>query len=201
MTVLGKSPCYIAKDANVTCKTAVCGMIPGLLINGALWWWAIKNLKKAFQPGYDEHPLAGYKWQTAHEINSCEEAFKYLAAAVLLTMTTSLVAFFYRIMGAKKICNGKCSCLISWVDTFLTLGVFVAVVNGLSQVFEAEDLHECKKLQNVSLVFYASFSVISFFMLIPGLFVICCVGTSAHAREASEDQDDVYYQKLIADDA
>eukprot|EP00441_Pelagodinium_beii_P017086 CAMPEP_0197655976 /NCGR_PEP_ID=MMETSP1338-20131121/39791_1 /TAXON_ID=43686 ORGANISM="Pelagodinium beii, Strain RCC1491" /NCGR_SAMPLE_ID=MMETSP1338 /ASSEMBLY_ACC=CAM_ASM_000754 /LENGTH=204 /DNA_ID=CAMNT_0043231745 /DNA_START=65 /DNA_END=679 /DNA_ORIENTATION=- len=192
MTVLGKSPCFVAKD-NVTMRTAVCGMVLGLLINSVLWCWVVKAIQDAEE-------------QVKHPSAACVQEAKYLKATVALTMATSVISLLLRIMGARKCCT----CLVCWLDFLMTSLVLVAFAEGALLTFGGgsgvalemgrfslrnyyvEDFEPCQQLHVVSFWYYLSFIAISLIMLIPALTVVCCVG-SAHAREL----DDENYTKLL----
>eukprot|EP00930_Biecheleria_cincta_P098031 TRINITY_DN89719_c0_g1_i1.p1 TRINITY_DN89719_c0_g1~~TRINITY_DN89719_c0_g1_i1.p1 ORF type:complete len:193 (+),score=34.40 TRINITY_DN89719_c0_g1_i1:44-622(+) len=187
MTVLGKSPVFIARDANQTLRTAICGMLPGLIVNVALWGWMLKTMQEYAAPGLKFLPL---------DLDaSCRKEFLYLRATVLLTAGTSVAALFYRVLGARKVCNGKCTCLIVWLDMLLTLAVCVVFVHGVQEWLKAtdeEDMSGCQKMHDVAFWYQVAFAAISVLMLIPALFTVCCVG-SARARELEAST----YEKLL----
>eukprot|EP00931_Biecheleriopsis_adriatica_P093812 TRINITY_DN67531_c0_g1_i1.p1 TRINITY_DN67531_c0_g1~~TRINITY_DN67531_c0_g1_i1.p1 ORF type:complete len:218 (-),score=42.36 TRINITY_DN67531_c0_g1_i1:48-653(-) len=199
MTVLGKSPCFVARDRNVTMRTALCGMIPGLVINIALWAWMIQTLLQISEPPpMVLHPGAKLE-------GSCLREYKFLRMMVFLTIATSLAALIYRPLGVRKPFSGKLTCCVVWLDTLLTLAIFCASVCGIAMTFsEPEEEHfVCTELYTLSSWFYLAFGVISFIMLVPAFFVVCCFGSAAHARETAAgagDDEVIGYRKLLEEE-
>lgn len=193
MTVLGKSPCFIARDRNQTLRTALCGMLPGLIVNIALWGWMLKTMQEFVAPGFKFLPLESLNF-------TCRQEFLYLRCTVLLTVGTSLAALLYRVLGAKKACSGRLTRLIVWLDVLLTLAVCCAFVHGIQFWLKADQEHvtECPKLHRVALFYQVAFVAISACMLVPGLLTVCCFGSAgARAREGESNA----YEKLLDNEA
>jgi len=132
---------------------------------------------------------------------SCLREYKFLRMMVFLTIATSLAALIYRPLGVRKPFSGKLTCCVVWLDTLLTLAIFCASVCGIAMTFsEPEEEHfVCTELYTLSSWFYLAFGVISFIMLVPAFFVVCCFGSAAHARETAAgagDDEAIGYRKL-----